>query len=518
MRSSSYLEIIRQARVKVHVPPADGFNFLLMKSYWIPILVFAIFIVGLSVIQFGTPNLPDNDGFYHIKMAYLMRTESLRLEFIWLPLSILNSHEFADHHFLFHVLLMPFTYGDLRIGAKLATVLFAGVAFFCIWWLLQRQKIPYAFLWALALLGVSDAFLYRMSMTRAQSLSLAILMLAVMLLLENKPKRLAVLSFFYVWMYDAFPLILIFGVLYCIAVYISERRFEVVPLSYIFAGIVMGMILNPYFPSNIVFAFRHLLPKLTEAGSVSVGNEWYPYDTKTLLANSWPALGAFASGIFALGLSPRKMDLRTTFALLLAVLFGIMLLDARRFVEYFPAFALIFAAFATAPLLDTQPASVSEVFSTPWQFAPLILLSVAIVVSIAVSVPRAREAVASSKPYDLYAGASAWLMANTPAGSRVFQTDWDDFPRLFFYNTHNTYLIGLDPTYMQLYNPELYGLWVAITEGQVSDPSTLIAQRFDSQYVHTDLSHEDFLLIARQDSGLKEVFHDKDSVVFKVIP
>ena len=489
-----------------------------MKSYQIPILVFLIFIIGLSVIQFSTPNMPDNDGFYHIKMAYLMRTESLKPEFIWLPLSILNPREFDDHHFLFHVLLMPFTYGDLRSGAKLAAVLLAGFAFFCVWWLLQRQKIPYAFLWALALLGISDAFLYRMSMTRAQSLSLAVLVLALMLLLENKPKQLAVLSFFYVWMYDAFPLILILGVLYCVALYISERRFDFVPLTYIFIGMIMGMILNPYFPSNIVFSFRHLLPKLTEAGAVLVGNEWYPYNTKTLFANSWPALVALTGGILALGLSSRKMDLRTTFALLLAVLFGIMLLQARRFVEYFPVFALIFAAFAITPLFDLRPASVSAVLASPRQFAPLILLSVAIVISIAVSIPRAREAVVSSKPYDLYAGASAWLMANTPTGSRVFQTDWDDFPRLFFYNTHNTYLIGLDPTYMQLYNPGLYDLWVAITQGQVDEPSTLIAQRFGSQYVHTDLSHENFLMVAGRDSSLKEVFRDNDSVVFEVLP
>ena len=48
------------------------------------------------------PDLPDNDGFYHIKMAYLMRTEGLKPTFPWLPLTILNPAEFADHHFLYH--------------------------------------------------------------------------------------------------------------------------------------------------------------------------------------------------------------------------------------------------------------------------------------------------------------------------------------------------------------------------------------------------------------------------------
>ena len=37
---------------------------------------------------------------------------------------------------------------------------------------------------------------------------------------------------------------------------------------------------------------------------------------------------------------------------------------------------------------------------------------------------------------------------NSEPGSLVFQTDWDDFTRLFFYNTTNVYTIGLDVTYM----------------------------------------------------------------------
>jgi hypothetical protein len=216
------------------------------------------------------------------------------------------------------------------------------------------------------------------------------------------------------------------------------------------------------------------------------------------------------------------MDLRTTFALLTVLLFGLMFLQARRFVEYFPPFALIFAAFAWAPLLaDPEPASASPADSPLKRILaslPMILLSVAVVTSIARSIPRAREAIDNSKPYDLYADASQWLEANTPAGSRVFQTDWDDFPRLFYYNTHNTYLIGLDPTYMQTYDPELYDLWVLITQGKVDNPSQFIAGKFGSQYVHTDLNHGGFIKVAASDPGLKEVYRDDQAILYEVLP
>jgi hypothetical protein len=343
-------------------------------------------------------------------------------------------------------------------------------------------------------------------------------------MLEGNCKRLAVLAFVYVWLYDAFPLMIALAVLHLLAVALIERRLEYKPLLYITSGILLGMLINPYFPENIIFSWRHMLPKLADATSVSVGNEWFPYNTKQILENSLPALIAFASGTLALGLSSRKMDVRTTAALFTSLLFGLMLFQARRFVEYFPPFALIFAAFAWTPLLqDIEPVPVSSADTPRERFGlllrntyPLILLSLAVALSIARSIPPAREALDRSKPYDLYAGASEWLGDNTIAGERVFQTDWDDFPRLFFYNTHNTYLIGLDPTYMQLHDPDLYDLWVNITKGNVDNPSQLIASKFNARYIHTDLNHENFLTAAGKDPGLREVYRDDQAVIFEV--
>jgi hypothetical protein len=122
----------------------------------------------------------------------------------------------------------------------------------------------------------------------------------------------------------------------------------------------------------------------------------------------------------------------------------------------------------------------------------------------------------NSTPYQRYASASAWLEANTPTGERVFQTDWDDFPLLFFHNTHNTYLVGLDPTYMQLYDAELYDLWVEITQGKVKNLAEVIPASFGAFYVLTDLQHQGFINQAEKDPLLVEVYRDSDAVIFKV--
>lgn len=485
-----------------------------IRSLVLGAILMAIFIAFMATIQFSTPNMPDNDGLYHIKLAYLMRTESLKPAFPWLPLSILNAREFYDHHFLFHVALIPFTFGDLVQGAKWASVIFAALAYLSIWRLLESQQIPLAPLWALGVLGVSEAFLYRMSITRAQSLSLAVLALGLNWLLARKHKRMALLGFVYVWLYNAFPLLPAVAAVYTLAVWMSERRLDLRPFIYTSLGVAAGLILNPYFPANIVFAYQHFVPKLFETTAVSVGNEWYPYTTAQLLGNSPGALLAFLSGVLALGLSGRLADARTIAAFLLAALFGFMLFQSRRFVEYFPPFALLFAAFAWSPVLQAALAVEKK-----WLLRelPALVLALALVPALWISHQGARDAIQTSKPVGLYADAASWLEKNTPAGSRVFQTDWDDFPRLFFYNTHNTYLIGLDPTYLQLYDAALYDEWVKITDGDIPVPSRRIAGIFGSEYVLTDLKHSDFIREAENDPGLQEVFRDDEAIVYAVV-
>jgi hypothetical protein len=480
-----------------------------------------LFVLFLGLVQFSTPNMPDNDGYYHIKLAEIMRIEGLKPAFPWLPLTILNAREFYDHHFLFHVALIPFTLGDLRLGAKFAAVIFAALAFLMIWWLLNWQRVPYAFLWSLGLLAVSHAFIYRMSITRAQSLSLLLLVLGLHWLLAGRHLRLLFLGFAFVWFYNGFPLIVVMAGIYAAALWLVERRLDLRPVLYAGLGVTAGLILNPYFPHNLAFIVQHIVPKLLDATAVSVGSEWYPYNTGQLLDNSPLALLAFISGALALGLSHQRMNVRTATTFLLACLFGLMLFQSRRFIEYFPPFALIFAAFAWSPLIqrarDRIRSSEGRLSVSRIRLGlSLALVVIVLFAGVRTTFEAARSSIQGSKPYSLYAGSAAWLAANTPPGSRVFQTDWDDFPRLFYYNTHNTYLVGLDPTYMQFYDAELYDRWVDITRGRVEQPSEAILTEFGARYVMSDLLHGSFLEQAALDPRLVEVYRDRDSVVFEV--
>ena len=282
------------------------------------------------------------------------------------------------------------------------------------WVLLRAQRVPYAALWSLGLLAVSEAFLYRMSMPRVQAVSLLMLFMALHVTLTGRYRWLLPLAFLYVWLYDAFPLILVVVGADVAMRWLLEHQFDLRPLLYAAAGIGLGLVINPYFPDNLAFIYHHLAPKLTDATATKVGNEWYPYQTWTLVENSGLALAAFVAGGFALGLSQRRMNTATATLLLLSVLFGLMLFKSRRFVEYFPAFALLFGALAWAPLFKSWIRASALVRRE----LPVIMV-LALIPAIWWNIQATRDSLAKSKPYQQYAGASAWLEANTPAGSRV---------------------------------------------------------------------------------------------------
>ena len=271
------------------------------------LLVLLLLLFG--VIQFSTLGLVDVDAYYHTKMAYLIRTEGFTPDFKWLPYTILNAKEYVDHHFLFHVFLVPFTYaGNLVLAGKLGAIVFASLAVWACGIVLKNEKVIGAEFWALAIFASSTGFLFRMSMARSQSLSLLWLMLTILVLFKQRWKWLIALGWSYVWLYNAFPLIIIVVAVYVIAARITEGKWYWQPLVFTIGGVVLGLVINPYFPINLAFIYDHYVAKL-DIKSVSVGMEWYPYETDRLMRNSLVALAAFAFGAFAWGLSKEKMSL-----------------------------------------------------------------------------------------------------------------------------------------------------------------------------------------------------------------
>ncbi len=114
-------------------------------------LIFGFFVTVLlmTILQFSTQAIccGDWDGYYHIKWSQLLwenfKQGKWLPEFVWLPLTVLNAQDYADHHFLFHLLQIPFLwFFEPVLAAKIAAVFYGSVAIFSVYWLNKRPPHP----------------------------------------------------------------------------------------------------------------------------------------------------------------------------------------------------------------------------------------------------------------------------------------------------------------------------------------------------------------------------------------
>jgi hypothetical protein len=132
--------------------------------------------------------------------------------------------------------------------------------------------------------------------------------------------------------------------------------------------------------------------------------------------------------------------------------------------------------------------------------------------------------ITSNEPADKYRRAMEWATGldstgadNIPKGEIIFNCTWDDFPKLFFYDTKHRYVYGLDPNYLYSAHPELYTLLKDLTEGKVEDPAPLIRDKFGANYIFADAKENTEMLAKALESGWVEaVYEDDEARLFKI--
>ena len=498
----------------------------------------------LAPLQWATRSIccGDFDGYYHIAWSRMLwdgfRAHRLP-QFTGLPLTTLNPADFVDHHFLFHVFQIPFTwFRDLGVGAKVASATFAILALFSCYWLLVRYRIRYVLVWLVALLACSTPFLFRLSMAKAPPFAIIYLILGIYFSFSRKYWLLVPLSFVFTLTYDMFVLLIAAAVIWTIVIAWTERRFEWRAIAFVLSGTILGLVINPYFPHNLMLFYEHARIKLTLSNfSTKVGHEWYPYSSWEFIGNSAVACVAMVVGYIAFDPGDRKRAHHSLFFLIFSTLLLLMNARWRRIAEYWPPFAIMFAAFSLQPWLEGPRSSLTRLprhmldelrpfldrnapeFLTSTR--ELVQLFVAAAVAVLLCIPLyftlrvTRLDIAQSEPPGYYKKGMQWVRSNVPAGELVFNTDWDDFPRLYYFDPTHRYVSGLDPTYLYDRNPELSKLYERITLGNEKDPAPLIRDRFGARYIFTDNSddHVDFFNNAIDSGWFDVVYEDVDCTV-----
>ena len=513
-------------------------------------LLAAAIVIGVVFwrLQFSTDAIccGDFDGYDHIKWSRML-WEGLRQRnfppiFSWLSLTTLNPRDYVDHHLLFHIFQIPFTFGDLRLGAKISSIIFASLAVLSCYWLLLRFSIRYSFIWLLALLACSAPFLFRLNMAKAPPLAIIYLIIGIFLLFKKKYWPLVPLAFVFGLTYDMVVLLILAVCFWMIVIAWTERRFEWRPLAWVLIGTAAGFIINPYFPHNLQLFYEHVRIKLTPNDfSTKVGQEWYPYNSWEFIGNSVVACVAMLVGYIAFDPGDRKRAQHPLFFLLFATALMVMTARWKRIAEYWPPFAVMFAAFSIQPWLvgarsaftnlptdvmnELQPfldrdelavSSQEEDRNALKRTLITAVIAVALGFAFALNLRATMVDIATSERHDFYRAGAEWMRANVPSGELVFNTDWDDFPRLFYFDPTHRYVSGLDPTYLFDKDPALSKLYDRVTLGQEEDPGPLIRDRFGARYVFTDNGHDDFFSKATESGWFEIVYEDSQCTILHI--
>ena len=528
-------------------------------------LIFGFIAIAMVMgfLQFRTSAIccGDWDGYYHIRWSSLLWENFSQGKWLptfeWLPLTVLNPQDYNDHHFLFHLLQIPFLwFFEPVTAAKVGAVVFSTLAIFSVYWMIYRYKIGYQLIWLAAIFTCANMFYYRMNMAKAPPLTIVFTIAGIYMLFERKYVWLLPLMFAFVWTYSLFPLLWIAALIWVVIIAWNERKFEWQPLAYTTAGMILGNVINPYFPENLVLFWEHAYTKI-KIGSdfaVAVGGEWYPYTGMELLTHFPVAMLAMLIGYILFMPKNGKLPEKATFFLMFVSILLAAQFRSKRFAEYFPPFAILFAAFSWQAFTSPKTSQLPEDFKREiqpyldvvekktekqewWhaaQQAGVWILGIALTVyfvfnmtgfhKFGVDQAGLIDTIAGNEANDRYERAMQWATApgpdgreNIPAGERIFNCNWDDFPKLFFYNTKNTYVFGLDPNYLYSENPELYKLLLDITSGKTEDAAPLIRDRFGAKYIFADAKENEDMFAKLLESGWVDmVYEDDEARILKI--
>ena len=495
------------------------------------IIVFVVFFIGFIYFSFNLA-IGDPDGFYHAKIALLLSQGTLLYGMPWMQATTLRQ-AFTDHHFLYHILLVPFVrLGDPLLGVKLATALFGAAFFTTFAWFLRRLRgaAPYLFSF---LLFLTSSFTFRLGLVKANSLSLILFVCIIVALVERRTKLIIFLNALYVWLYGGWLLGWVAAAVYALVFWFSKKehgkRVAVVQLvGATIVGSAIGLIVNPYFPGNISFYWQQVwqIAIVHHVSGVFSGGEWSPLAPHEMVTFFTYTIIFYISAITLLITERRSIKPRSWFVVLLSFVFILFTIKSRRYIELSAPTVVMAASFIYADIFPHGTFSrwwrswhgygdrVKRAFSQVL-FVGAIIIVVLPTVGLWPQIQLTHDQLQGGVSFHRYERAAAWLTANTPLHSTVLHSDWDDWPMLFYHNDHNYYIVGLDPIFMYNYNPALYKAWVGVTrDGRADDLATLVDIRLGASYTIIEKDHTAMQQLFATNVYFRLVYEDDEVWVY----
>jgi hypothetical protein len=473
-----------------------------------------VFLYGL---QYQTPAIPEPDGYYHIKVASLIRQHGFVTEFPWAAFSAWRD-TYVDKELGFHLLLVPFTLGDLVTGAKLAAVSFGALVFASLYAIGRARELVWPWLWTVLATAGGSYFLWRVDTPRPQIIAITLSLWTMFAIVTHRPRLVFALAWIYALSYTAPFVVVGYALVYVLWHRGVDGAWRWRLVLAAIAGVCAGWIINPFFPHDVINVWRQSVDVLGSAWhstrpSVAVATELLPMTTRQMLVEHLALVVPGILALFALTRLRGKLSAELLTLVTITLGYGVLACLGKRFIEYAVPFALwtlghVFTV-AWRDAVDSR-----EPFAATIQRRGTLVAAIVLVACMGLfwRSYRATQGQLSLVKPSMYRLSAVWLAKNAPRDTVVFTCDWDDAPELLFHNDHNRYLVFLDPMYMASWDGVLWNHWRALATDPPPDVLADIKHTFGASH---GVCTQDFTRMHRAVAS-EIVYEDSNVYVFRV--
>jgi len=435
-----------------------------------------------ALFRLHSPTVPDPDSFYHFRHAALYAQKGLWMrEFPWLAYSTVSRFA-ADLGYGFHVLLIPFTFlKDQVLGLKLATAFELAILLVLLYVVMRRHRVAYDFAWPFMVPLSSPPIMYGCLMTRPHIITMGLSALLLSFLVPRISHRgnarvvtaswwgvfltSAALTFVHANFFWLIPaLVAVVGAVRLL----TERRWEWRSGAAALLGMCVGWLLRPNPLGAVQIEYVQLIVHTAERrkGILPFGREWLPLPPDQAASQFlwfillWLALAVifiWAAARRRGELLPEDRTLLWSSLPLSLAFFALTIFDTKRFIVLWVAFAVVFMAGAFSRLVGPAQARPDSLLTRDTRLMLAVCLGLLYLMMAKDGVEQhlVKPMWLGIPPYRMQE-AGVWLKDHSRPGDIVFNVGWDLFPELFFWDTQNRYVSGLDPIFLYAYDQRLY--------------------------------------------------------------
>ena len=510
----------------------------------------AVAVAAAAYLLLSLPGVPDRDALYHCGHAKLYAERGPFMKaFPWTTYSVVRTYA-SDIWYGFHLLLAPFTFArDPVRGVKLAGVFDLAALLVLFYVAMRRAGMRLPYLWPFLVLGFTPFLLYRLLMTRPHIISMGLAALLLSCTVGGSLWGVGIVSFAVTFVHLGFfwviPLV--------VGAVIVVKRLGEEPWAWkeavvALAGGMAGWLLrpNPIGAGKLVYVQIVQLALEKQKGVALLfgadllsgldSMKTYPEDFARLFGPALilcvaAAVVLIAALFHGVEFKPRQRTLLWSSFSLSAITLVMMMYFSIRAVDLWAVFSVVFVAalftFVLPPRDGPRPA-----FPSRRPAAIAAALGGLLVAYMFWSGFQQYETQMPKFTYppDRFKGAAEWIEAHSAPGEVVFHGHWDLFPDLFFWNTENRYIGGMDPIFQYAYDPALYWkahhLWSgtfgsytcgtpACGPGRGEDTFTVLRRDFEASFLVLEKQrHAALYRYALGDPRFELGFEEGEVVVF----